>query len=88
MSNFYNLKNCPIRPVDPLKRILKEFDNVTFVSNEETFKQALKQSKFEDYFIDSFGGNFGHCTPKGNQLLANQVADEILRLDRLNVHSL
>jgi hypothetical protein len=25
-----------------------------------------------------FGGDFGHCTPKGNMLLAQNIADVIL----------
>jgi len=26
-----------------------------------------------------FGGDFGHCTPKGNRLLATNIADVILK---------
>jgi hypothetical protein len=29
--------------------------------------------------VDMFGGDFGHCTEKGNQLLAQNIADTILK---------
>ena len=28
---------------------------------------AVKQGKDDDYFRDMFGGDFGHCTDKGNR---------------------
>ena len=70
----------PVRPVEPLENILKGFNNVTFVSNENTFKETLRRAKFEDLFTDSFAGNFGHCTPEGNRLLAEQVSKAIISM--------
>jgi hypothetical protein len=31
------------------------------------------------YFVDMSGGDFGHCAPKGNRLLAENIANVILK---------
>ena len=69
----------PVRSVDSLKKILDSDKSIIFVDNEKVFKDAIKKEKYEDYFIDNFAGDFGHCTAKGNQLLAENVADVLLR---------
>ena len=52
--------------------------DIIFISNEENFRTALKNVSSADYFIDMFAGNFGHCTLKGNRLIAKNVADVIM----------
>jgi tetratricopeptide (TPR) repeat protein len=69
----------PLRNVDPLKSIFGKDKGVIFVDNEQVFKEAVKRSSFQEYFKDMFGGDFGHCTQKGNELLAQNLADVILR---------
>jgi tetratricopeptide (TPR) repeat protein len=69
----------PMRNVEPLKNIFKQDEGVIFVDNESLFKEAVKKISYKDYFIDMFGGDFGHCTKKGNRLLARNIADTILR---------
>ena len=69
----------PMRHVDPLKKIFEKDEGVLFVDNERVFREAIKQSSYKEYFVDMFGGDFGHCTPKGNMLLAQNIADVILR---------
>ena len=69
----------PVRNVGPLKRIFEKDKGVIFVDNERVFKKVLKKGSYKEYFIDMFGGDFGHCTPKGNMLLAQNIADVILR---------
>jgi len=59
--------------------MLKPYEDIIFVDNEMTFKNALKQSRCDEYFADMFAGDFGHCTPRGNRLLAKNIADSILR---------
>ena len=53
-------------------------DNISEL-DELIFKKALKTSKYKDYFTDSFAGDFGHCTQKGYELLAKNIADTILK---------
>ncbi len=69
----------PVRSVESLKKIFKKDEGVIFVDNERVFKEALKKSGYREYFRDMFGGDFGHCTQKGNMLLAQNIANVILR---------
>ncbi|MFH1622153.1 MAG: hypothetical protein ABIA97_03435, partial [Candidatus Omnitrophota bacterium] len=65
--------------VEPLKKMFEDQEDVIFVSNERVFKEALKQASYKEYFTDMFAGDFGHCTQKGNRLLAENIANVILR---------
>ncbi|MDP8236915.1 MAG: hypothetical protein P9M08_11070, partial [Candidatus Erginobacter occultus] len=69
----------PMRSIDPLKKILAGKPGVIFVDNGEIFREAVNQNGFDYYFIDCFGGDFGHCTQAGNNLLARNIADTILQ---------
>ncbi|MDP2924044.1 MAG: tetratricopeptide repeat protein [Candidatus Omnitrophota bacterium] len=69
----------PVRSVEPLKKIFKKTDGIIFIDNEKVFKEALRKAKYTDYFTDIFGGEFGHCTQLGNHLLAENVANTILK---------
>jgi len=52
---------------------------VIFVDNERIFKDAIGKKGYNKYFTDMFGGDFGHCTQKGNKLLAENIANAILK---------
>ncbi|MEI7752059.1 MAG: hypothetical protein WCJ71_08225, partial [Candidatus Omnitrophota bacterium] len=66
--------------LDPLKKtFLGDTEGIVFADNEKAFKNAIKGSSYREYFRDLFGGDFGHCTEKGNRLLAKNIADTILR---------
>lgn len=69
----------PMRSLEPLKKLLGSSEGVVFVDNENIFKKAVSNSKYGDYFRDCFGGDFGHCTPRGNGLLAENIAKVILK---------
>jgi tetratricopeptide (TPR) repeat protein len=69
----------PVRNIEPLKKIFEKDEGVIFVDNEHIFKEALRKESYKDYFTDMFAGDFGHCTPKGNMLLAQNIADVILK---------
>ncbi len=69
----------PIRRLDSLKQLFEHSDNIVFVDNEGIFKEAVKSSGYDDYFVDRFAGDFGHCTRKGNLLLANNIAQTIIK---------
>ena len=68
----------PMRSVELLKQLLAPYNDGVFVDNEATFKKAIRRERYDVYFEDSFGGEFGHCTPKGNRLLAENIAKAIL----------
>jgi tetratricopeptide (TPR) repeat protein len=70
----------PMRRLEPLKRLLGSAPEVVFVDNEQIFERALLGRPHAEIFHDLFAGNFGHMTPLGNRLLAENVADTILAL--------
>jgi tetratricopeptide (TPR) repeat protein len=69
----------PIRSVEPLKKIFAGQDGVIFVDNERIFQEAVARKNYWVYFRDMFAGDFGHCTNEGNRLLAENIADVILK---------
>ena len=69
----------PMRSVELLKKMFEDDAGVTFVDNEKVFKDAIDKGKPSDYFADMFAGDFGHCTEKGNSLLAENIADTIIK---------
>ena len=79
----------PMRSVDSLRRMLHDDEGIVFVDNEAVFKEALRAAPYTEYFADAFAGDFGHLTPKGNRLLAENVAHAIRGtiLDRYGLRS-
>ncbi len=75
----YICMQYPMRSIMPLKNILAEYPEVVFVDNEEIFKDSVKKGGYTNYFADLFAGDFGHCTSKGNRLLAENLATVISR---------
>jgi len=70
----------PLRNIAPLRKIFQGREaGIVFVDNEKIFKDAVKKSSIQVYFMDMFAGDFGHCTDKGNALLAGNIADVLLR---------
>ena len=69
----------PLRSVESLKKMFKTREGIIFIDNEKIFKETLKTTRYEDYFIDSFAGDFGHCTERGNRVLSGNIAKVILR---------
>jgi tetratricopeptide (TPR) repeat protein len=69
----------PVRNLEPLVKMIGDSgEGVLFVSNENIFKDEVKQRGFWYYFVDSTSGDFGHCTIEGNTLIAENLANEIL----------
>ncbi|MCX5796136.1 MAG: tetratricopeptide repeat protein [Elusimicrobia bacterium] len=69
----------PRRSVAELRNLFDDPSGIIFVDNEAPFERALRAAPLGDYFIDFFGGDFGHCTEKGYRLLAADIADVILK---------
>ena len=69
----------PMRAINPLKTIFDNRQGLIFVDNEKIFKDAVGKECYENYFTDRFGGDIGHCTSKGNRLLAKNIADTIVK---------
>jgi len=67
----------PLMSIQPIQDILKSNNNIIFVENKTNFEQAIKQSNREDYFNDLIAPVFGHCSRKGNELIAQNLATAI-----------
>jgi hypothetical protein len=70
----------PLRPIDALKNMVQSREQVTFVENVDNFADALEANRAKEFFADSFAVYFGHCTRKGNRLIAERLADHIISL--------
>ena len=85
----YLAMQYPTLSIEPVINFFPEDNDITFVSNEDIFKKALKNREYHEYFIDNLGmdeeripafkGNFGHTTAKGSRLIAENVANAILQ---------
>jgi len=91
-NNYYKLKRIldkrgiklvcvqyPMRSVEILKKMLEPYKDIVFVDNEKLFKDALRQGNYDECFTDTCYVDFGHCTPKSNRLLAENIANVILK---------
>ncbi len=65
--------------INQLKLMLGSSSNVIYVDTQTSFKAALKQATYYDYFRDRIFGDFGHFTPRGSRLMAQNIADAILQ---------
>ena len=85
----------PVRPLKPLRELFdagdpvadyesRRSEGIMFVDNEQNFKKILAGEPYEEVFKDRFGGDFGHCTARGNLLVAKAVAETIIREAGLN----
>ncbi|RKX96111.1 MAG: hypothetical protein DRP84_02140 [Spirochaetes bacterium] len=72
----------PLRSASALKKMLEPLNpdnDIIFVSNEKNFQQAIINESYHEYFTSNSSGDFGHYSDKGNRLLAENIADVILK---------
>jgi tetratricopeptide (TPR) repeat protein len=67
----------PRRDISMLRNVLKSFPNILFVENKNNFEKYLISNSYDELFIDRFGGDFGHFTLLGSQIIANQLVDSM-----------
>ncbi|MFZ5535755.1 MAG: tetratricopeptide repeat protein [Patescibacteria group bacterium] len=71
----------PLQSAEELRSVITgladSFSEVTVVGNEENFRDFLQRGSYDDLFSDHFGGNFGHTTERGSELIAAGVARTI-----------
>ena len=68
----------PTLDLKPLKGMFREFERVVFVENKENFVRAVAQTRYADIFRDRFQKTWGHCTTKGDRLVAENVRDALI----------
>jgi hypothetical protein len=67
----------PLLSVKSLRKLLDNRDDVTYLENRVNFKNALLEANYRSIFEDNFAGSFGHLSPQGNMLVAENVADAL-----------
>jgi len=67
-----------LRRVDILKNSVK--GNGLYISNYEIFYDLQKKYNYDDLFIDKFANDFGHATPFGNRIIAENVARQLKKI--------
>jgi len=73
----------PVRSIEPLKQMLKNeqyYGRIEFLSNEENFKNMLKEKQFFEIFSDQFAGDFGHYKQEGGTLIAENLVESLSKL--------
>ena len=68
----------PMRSIESVKAVFDDPVGLIFVDNEKVFKEAVAQHGRDRYFLDMFGGDFGHCSDEGDTLLAENIARVII----------
>lgn len=72
----------PLRDVSQLRAFFPEGSDVAFIDNKKAFQAALARGSYDAIFRDHFAGDFGHCTPAGNRLIALNVAAALKKVIR------
>ena len=60
--------------ISALKKMLPANQGIIFVSNKWLFDRALSREPYSAIFSDRFMGSWGHCTRKGNHIIAENLA--------------
>lgn len=64
----------PMRPLRPLELLVGPREGVIFVDNQASFESAVAREGYNALFVDSYGGDFGHCSARGNRVVAENIA--------------
>jgi len=70
----------PLRPINQIRNIFGNNSHLIFVDNEKIFRTALGTIQFNKLFKDNCGGDTGHCTEMGNELLVSNLVVAISNL--------
>ena len=70
-----------LRKTDILRNVIE--GNVFYISNYEIFSVLLTKYDYSDLFVDKFAKDFGHATTFGNRIIADNVAQQLLKLFKL-----
>ncbi|MCE3010010.1 MAG: hypothetical protein LW875_05310 [Proteobacteria bacterium] len=68
----------PTLSLEPLFNLFGKENDVLYVDNSSDFDSMIKDKGFDFLFIDRFGGTFGHTTPEGSKIIAENIAKILL----------
>lgn len=63
----------PMRSIKPLAEIFQNKEGVWLVDNQASFQQLIDEIGKDQVFLDLFAGDFGHCTQRGNDQIAQNI---------------
>jgi hypothetical protein len=70
----------PLLRIQLLKAVFEpDLEGLIFVDNDERFREFIREHGQRQLFGDLFGGNFGHCTALGQDMIAENVAAALMR---------
>ncbi len=68
----------PMRDLESLEALILPREGLVLVETREPFEEGVLREGYGTWFIDDYGGDFGHCTREGNRLIAEEVAEGIV----------
>lgn len=63
----------PTLDAGDLKALFADGPTAVLVENRKNFERALSREPYDRIFADAFGGGWGHTTPEGSRLIAENV---------------
>ena len=78
----------PLQDIDSLRDVLPDHKRKYFIENKSNFERKLKRIQYEVLFTDRFAGSFGHTTKSGATLIAENILDKIIQLQREGIITL
>lgn len=70
----------PMWSIEPLKAMLPRHEGMIFADNERSFLDGVAREGYGAHFVDHCGIDFGHGTARGNALIAENIARELLEV--------
>jgi hypothetical protein len=67
----------PLRRLGPLRALTSGFPETVMIENRENFLRVSRRDPATHLFFDAFAGDFGHCSPAGNRILAQAAAEAV-----------
>lgn len=65
------ISQYPLRSTKVFKN--EDFKEYRIISNQQIFSDALLKYDYDELFVDSFGGDFGHMTELGKRILSENI---------------
>ncbi len=76
------LMQYPLRDLETLEYMVQSASDqqrIVFIDNQKTFQEAVNRFGYDLVFNDHHSGDFGHFTPQGSRILAEHVADVLIK---------
>jgi tetratricopeptide (TPR) repeat protein len=78
-NSLFIAMQYPVRSLASLKKLYGNDPDLLVIDNEESFKEAIMRESWDTYFLDNMRYDFGHCTEKGDRMIAQNVAGVLMK---------